>query len=68
MRCPSCQGRMSRGFVAAVAARRSEKTRLEWSETRPMIASVGGRPLTGYGNPGCGEGHRCDECGTIVIR
>ena len=57
-----------RGYVAAVSVRRSDQTRLEWFETRPMIASVGGKPLTGYGGPGIVEGYRCAECGTIIIR
>lgn len=68
MKCPSCEGRMIRGFVVAISVRRSDKTRLEWFETKPMIASVGGRPLTGYGGPGSVEGYRCAECGTIVVR
>jgi hypothetical protein len=59
---------MVRGFVTATSVRRSDKTRLEWFETRPLIASVGGRPMTGYGSPGCVEGYRCGECGTVVIR
>lgn len=68
MKCPSCEGRMIRGFVAAISVRRNDSTRLEWSETKPLIASVGGRPLTEYGGPGSTEGYRCTECGMIVLR
>lgn len=68
MRCPSCEGRMVRGFVTAISINRNDRTRLEWSETRPLIGSVGGKPLTAYGGPGSAEGHRCTECGVIVMR
>ena len=68
MKCPSCQGRMTRGHLAAISAQRSDSTRLEWFQAKPLIASVGGRPVTGYESPGSVEGQRCVECGTIVIR
>lgn len=68
MKCPSCEGRMVRGFVSAISVKRSDSTRLEWFDTRPRMASVGGKPVTGYGNPGSSEGYRCVECGAIVLR
>jgi len=41
---------------------------LEWFDTRPRMASVGGKPVTDYGSPGSSEGYRCVECGAIVLR
>ena len=67
MRCPFCGGRMDRGFLAAESARRGETTRLEWYGRKPMIASVDGLPMTGYGNPGCAEALRCADCEAVVV-
>lgn len=67
MRCPFCDGRMDRGFVAAASTRRGDTTRLEWFGNKPRIASVDGQPLTDYGRPGTREAQRCRECGAVII-
>lgn len=68
MRCPFCEGRMDRGFVAAASTRRGDTTRLEWFDRKPRIASVDGQPLTDYGKPGNIEAQRCRDCGATVLR